>query len=38
MNVAVPIADLDGARAAQGSYTLAVDDDFGTFSLKFTVN
>jgi hypothetical protein len=38
LNVTFPIVDLDRIQNAQGSYILTVKNEFGTFSLKFTVN
>jgi len=38
LDVKVPIVELDTTQTPQGSYLLTVDNGFGTFSLKFTVN
>ena len=37
LRIVVPIAELDTTKAPQGPYVLAVDNYFGTFSLKFAV-
>lgn len=38
LQIMIAIVDLEGTQNAQGSYVLATDNGFGTFSLKFTVN